>query len=54
MPDELQEVNEDRILSVMIAVSRAMNGTASPEDWVIICRECNINLVSIATYQEIT
>jgi hypothetical protein len=54
MPDELNDLNEERLLSVMLAISKAMNGTAGPEDWVIICRECNINFVPTTTYQEIT
>jgi hypothetical protein len=47
---ELQEVNEERIKAIMLAITKAMNGIAEPEDWALICMECGLAFVPPTTH----
>lgn len=47
---ELQEVIADRTKAIMLAITKAMNGIAEPEDWALICMECGLAFVPTITH----
>ena len=48
--EELKELIEERTKAVILAITKAMNGVAEPEDWALICMECGLAFVPPTTH----
>jgi hypothetical protein len=48
--EALQEIEEHRVKQVMLAITKAMNGTAEVEDWALICQECRLQFVPMVKH----